>query len=216
METKFTPEQLKRPALQGSGGDPAALRALRPLHRYMPHLSLLGDERDSPRGRIYLIKSMLEGKASPKQVRPHLDRCLSCYSCMTTCPSGVDYMHLSDYARQHIESAAKRPPGDRIQAQGFEKDPAPSEAVPLGLALAQPPRGLSGAFLRDPASKRVAAMLELAPARARRARRFFNAANCQDEKAAPRAGGHAHGLRAKGAAPGDQRLHRTVPQLSWL
>ena len=69
-----------------------------------PTYVLLGDERDSPRGRIYLIKEMLEDDrpASPRS-QHHVDRCLSCLSCMTTCPSGVDYMHLVDHARAHIE-----------------------------------------------------------------------------------------------------------------
>ncbi len=68
-----------------------------------PTYVLLGDERDSPRGRIYLIKDMFERKTAPKaEVRHHVDRCLSCLSCMTTCPSGVDYMHLVDMARGHL------------------------------------------------------------------------------------------------------------------
>ena len=75
-----------------------------------PTYVLLGDERDSPRGRIYMIKDMLENArpASAPVVR-HLDRCLSCLSCMTTCPSGVDYMHLIDHARAHIEQTHVRP-----------------------------------------------------------------------------------------------------------
>ena len=70
-----------------------------------PTFLLLGDELDSPRGRIYLIKDMLEKDrpADAKTVK-HIDRCLSCLSCMTTCPSGVDYMHLVDHARVHIET----------------------------------------------------------------------------------------------------------------
>ncbi|MDP3162852.1 MAG: 4Fe-4S dicluster domain-containing protein, partial [Reyranella sp.] len=69
-----------------------------------PTFVLLGDERDSPRGRIYLIKSMIEDDRAPtaQEVR-HIDRCLSCLSCMTTCPSGVNYMHLVDHGRHHIE-----------------------------------------------------------------------------------------------------------------
>ena len=69
-----------------------------------PTYVLLGDELDSPRGRIYLIKEMLEHDApATKDVVTHIDRCLSCLSCMTTCPSGVHYMHLVDHARVHIE-----------------------------------------------------------------------------------------------------------------
>lgn len=75
----------------------------------------LGDELDSPRGRIYLIKDMLEHDrpADPLTVK-HLDRCLTCLSCMTTCPSGVDYMHLVDHARAHVERTYRRPLVDRL------------------------------------------------------------------------------------------------------
>ena len=80
-----------------------------------PTYLLLGDERDSPRGRIYMIKDMLEsgGAAKPATVR-HIDRCLSCLSCMTTCPSGVDYMHLVDHARSHIAETHTRPAFERL------------------------------------------------------------------------------------------------------
>jgi len=76
---------------------------------------LLGDERDSPRGRIYFIKAMLEGDRAPSEseVR-HIDRCLSCLSCMTTCPSGVNYMHLVDHGRHHIETRYTRSLSDRL------------------------------------------------------------------------------------------------------
>src|SRR5579859_6118297 len=69
-----------------------------------PTYALLGDELDGPRGRIYLIKDMLENNRAPSErlVR-HIDRCLSCLACMTTCPSGVNYMHLVDQARHRIE-----------------------------------------------------------------------------------------------------------------
>ena len=75
-----------------------------------PTYQLLGDELDGPRGRIYLIKDMLENKkpANEKIVK-HIDRCLSCYSCMTTCPSGVNYMHLIDHGRKYIEKTYNRP-----------------------------------------------------------------------------------------------------------
>src|SRR5438046_4006401 len=80
-----------------------------------PTYVLLGDELDSPRGRIYLIKEMLEKNKPPtRQVVKHIDRCLSCLSCMTTCPSGVNYMHLVDEARVHIERTYRRPPFDRL------------------------------------------------------------------------------------------------------
>jgi len=79
-----------------------------------PTYVLLGDELDSPRGRIYLIKDMLENdKPATAKVVKHIDRCLSCLSCMTTCPSGVHYMHLVDHARRRIEETYRRPPFDR-------------------------------------------------------------------------------------------------------
>lgn len=83
-----------------------------------PTYLLLGDELDSPRGRIYLIKDMLENDrpADARTVR-HVDRCLSCLSCMTTCPSGVHYMHLVDHARAHIEQTYKRPLFERLLRQ---------------------------------------------------------------------------------------------------
>ena len=80
-----------------------------------PTYVLLGDELDSPRGRIYLIKEMLEKDQAPtKEVVKHIDRCLSCLSCMTTCPSGVNYMHLVDQARVRIEQRYQRPLAERL------------------------------------------------------------------------------------------------------
>ena len=80
-----------------------------------PTYQVLGDELDGPRGRIYMIKDMLENnKPANKKIVKHIDRCLSCYACMTTCPSGVNYMHLIDHGRKHIEKTYKRPLKDRI------------------------------------------------------------------------------------------------------
>ncbi len=80
-----------------------------------PTYQILGDELDSPRGRIYLIKDMLENNRVPdEKTVKHVDRCLSCLACMTTCPSGVHYMHLVDHAREYIEENYKRPLFDRI------------------------------------------------------------------------------------------------------
>src|SRR3954454_23228740 len=80
-----------------------------------PTYVLLGDELDSPRGRIYLMKNMLEqgGRVAPETVK-HIDRCLSCLSCLTTCPSGVNYMHLVDHGRRHIEEHYRRPLRERL------------------------------------------------------------------------------------------------------
>src|SRR5437868_5870660 len=80
-----------------------------------PTYVLLGDELDSPRGRIYLIKEMLEKNRPPtREVVKHIDRCLSCLACMTTCPSGVNYMHLVDQARVRIEKEYTRPLSERL------------------------------------------------------------------------------------------------------
>jgi len=80
-----------------------------------PTYVLLGDEDDSPRGRIYLVKDMLEkGEPARREVVKHIDRCLSCLGCMTTCPSGVHYMHLIDHARAHVENTHRRPFMDRL------------------------------------------------------------------------------------------------------
>src|SRR6202040_3105293 len=80
-----------------------------------PTYVLLGDELDSPRGRIYLIKEMLEhARPATADVVKHIDRCLSCLACMTTCPSGVHYMHLVDHARVHIQNTYDRPPAERL------------------------------------------------------------------------------------------------------
>lgn len=114
MQTRFLPEALQEPAMQASE---KILRTC--VHcgfctATCPTYLLLGDELDSPRGRIYMIKDMLErGQPATTGVVKHIDRCLSCLSCMTTCPSGVDYMHLVDHARAHVEATYKRPIADR-------------------------------------------------------------------------------------------------------
>ena len=80
-----------------------------------PTYQVIGDELDGPRGRIYLIKDMLENnKPANEKIAKHIDRCLSCYACMTTCPSGVNYMHLIDHGRNHVEETYKRPLFDRL------------------------------------------------------------------------------------------------------
>ncbi len=130
-----------------------------------PTYVLLGDELDSPRGRIYLIKEMLENeRPATKEVVKHIDRCLSCLSCMTTCPSGVHYMHLVDHAREHIEKTYKRPLGDRL-IRGLLAKVLPSPGL-FRLAVV-------GGWLGKPfvpalhalGLKRIAAMLRLTPVR---------------------------------------------------
>ncbi len=118
MRTAFAPDRLVDPDIQEAN---TILRKC--VHcgfclATCPTYMLLGDELDSPRGRIYLAKSMLEtdAPATPNVVK-HLDRCLTCQACMTTCPSGVDYVHLVDRARNHVEATYTRPLADRLLRQ---------------------------------------------------------------------------------------------------
>ena len=160
MQTNFTPEQLTDPATARSS---EILRAC--VHcgfctATCPTYAVLGDELDSPRGRIYLIKDMLENDrpADEKTVK-HIDRCLSCLSCMTTCPSGVHYMHLIDHARVHVEKTYKRPLMDRLLRWTLAKIlPYPNRfrMALLGAKIGRPFRHL----IPDP---RLRAMLEMAP-----------------------------------------------------
>jgi glycolate oxidase iron-sulfur subunit len=110
MQTRFTPDQLADPAMASSEGVIRKCVHCGFCTATCPTYALLGDELDSPRGRIYLIKDMLENqrKPGPETVK-HIDRCLSCLSCMTTCPSGVNYMHLVDHARAYIHQNYQRP-----------------------------------------------------------------------------------------------------------
>ncbi|MGF1561933.1 MAG: glycolate oxidase subunit GlcF [Geminicoccaceae bacterium] len=159
MQTNFSLAQLADPAIADSE---AILRKC--VHcgfctATCPTFVLLGDELDSPRGRIYLIKDMLENDrpADERTVR-HIDRCLSCLSCVTTCPSGVDYMHLVDHAREHIKKTYKRPFFDaalrRLLALILPY-PGRFRLAMLGAGLAKPLAPLFHGRLR--------AMLELAP-----------------------------------------------------
>ena len=129
-----------------------------------PTYVLLGDELDSPRGRIYLIKEMLEHDApATADVVTHIDRCLSCLSCMTTCPSGVHYMHLVDHARVHIEETYRRPLLDRMLRSVLAAVLPDNRRLRTALALARLARPLAPLF-QWVGLKPVAAMLRLAPA----------------------------------------------------
>src|SRR5579872_392638 len=163
MQTNFTAAQLADPDVSASE---KILRAC--VHcgfctATCPTYVLLGDELDSPRGRIYLIKDMLENeRPASVEVVKHIDRCLSCLACMTTCPSGVHYMHLVDHARVHIERTYRRPAGERL-LRGMLAQLMP---YPRRFRLA-----LAAAFLTKPLAPllsalgldRLAAMLRLAP-----------------------------------------------------
>ena len=128
-----------------------------------PTYVLLGDELDSPRGRIYLIKEMLEqGQPATRDVVKHIDRCLSCLACMTTCPSGVHYMHLVDHAREHIEKTYKRPLLDRAMRGLLARvltDPALFRLAVVAGKIARPLAPL----LRVAGLTRIAAMLRITP-----------------------------------------------------
>jgi glycolate oxidase iron-sulfur subunit len=129
-----------------------------------PTYVTLGNELDSPRGRIYLIKDMFEnGRRADREVVTHIDRCLSCLACMTTCPSGVDYMHLVDHARAHIEKTYKRPFFNRtIRSMLAMILPYPGR-FRAALKLARLGRPFAPLFRSVQALKPVAAMLEMAP-----------------------------------------------------
>ena len=160
MQTVFTDDQLKDPGIQRSN---EILRTC--VHcgfctATCPTYQVLGDELDSPRGRIYLIKDMLENNRVPdaKTVK-HIDRCLSCLACMTTCPSGVHYMHLIDHARAYIDKNYKRPFTDRALRWVLARIlpyPMRFRVALFGAKLARPFRGL----MPDP---RLRAMLDMAP-----------------------------------------------------
>ena len=150
MQTNFTPEQLRDPRL-----NEAEQILRRCVHCGLctatcPTYVLLGDERDSPRGRIYLIKEMLEqGKPASGPVQHHVDRCLSCLSCMTTCPSGVDYMHLVDLARAHIEETGQRSAKDKLMRRLLAAIVPHPERFRMALKLA-PLARRGGSCLRMP------------------------------------------------------------------
>ena len=164
MQTQFSPEQLL---------DPGVNEAEKILRKCVhcgfctatcPTYVTLGNELDSPRGRIYLIKDMLENnRPADEEVVRHVDRCLSCLSCMTTCPSGVNYMHLIDHARSHIEKTYKRPFMNRfLRGVLAQVLPYPGR-FRLALQLAKLGRPFASLFRKSDSLRPVAAMLDLAP-----------------------------------------------------
>ncbi|MCL4147944.1 UNVERIFIED_CONTAM: hypothetical protein GTU68_029941 [Idotea baltica] len=160
MQTTFTDDQLK------DSGTARANEILRTcVHcgfctATCPTYQVLGDELDSPRGRIYLIKDMLENERVPdEKTVKHIDRCLSCLACMTTCPSGVHYMHLVDHAREYIENTYKRPLSDRALRWVLARIlpyPMRFRVALLGAKIGRP-------FARLMPDARLRAMLEMAP-----------------------------------------------------
>ena len=160
MQTNFTPQQLTNP---GTARANEVLRAC--VHcgfctATCPTYQVLGDELDSPRGRIYLIKDMLENEREPdaKTVK-HIDRCLSCLACMSTCPSGVHYMHLVDHARAYIEEQYKRPFMDRALRSVLAQILPYPRRFRLALLAAK----IGRPFQKVIPDARLRAMLEMAP-----------------------------------------------------
>ena len=164
MQTNFTESQLEDPKIADAN---SILRNC--VHcgfctATCPTYTLLGDELDSPRGRIYLIKDMLENdRPATEQVVKHIDRCLSCLSCMSTCPSGVHYMHLVDQARAHIEETYERPLMDRLLRNVLALILPYPARFRIALRLAGLGRFAAPLFKLVPPLKPVGAMLELAP-----------------------------------------------------
>jgi glycolate oxidase iron-sulfur subunit len=172
MQTSFSARQLKNPRM--AEADKILRRCVHCgfCTATCPTYLLLGDERDSPRGRIYLMKEMFENerKAGP-EVQRHIDRCLSCLSCMTTCPSGVDYMHLVDHARVHIEETGQRNLKDRLMRALLAAVLPYPDRLRLALRAARFGKPLLG-LLRRLGLRELVAMLELAPAGLLRAATF--------------------------------------------
>jgi glycolate oxidase iron-sulfur subunit len=170
MKTAFRPAQLADPATASSEAIIRNCVHCGFCNATCPTYLLLGDERDGPRGRIYLIKNMLEnGRRPTQEVVEPLDRCLSCLSCVTTCPSDVDYGHLIDHARDYIERRYRRPLYDRmLRACLAFVLPHPSR-FRMALAGARAFKALLPRWRALPLPKSLIAMLELAPAKTPRA-----------------------------------------------
>jgi glycolate oxidase iron-sulfur subunit len=159
METAFTPEQMKVPAIAIANDILRKCVHCGFCTATCPTYVLLGDENDSPRGRIYMIKDMLEkAKPAPAKVVKHLDRCLTCLSCTSTCPSGVDYMHLIDHARTYVEQTHTRSLPDRllrVLLSFVVPNPAIFRLSLIGARLARPFKALLPGRLK--------AMIAMAP-----------------------------------------------------
>jgi glycolate oxidase iron-sulfur subunit len=161
MQTEFAPAQLADPETAASDKIIRKCVHCGFCTATCPTYLLLGDELDSPRGRIYLMKGMLErgGEPTPSEVK-HVDRCLSCLSCMTTCPSGVHYMHLVDHARAHIEANYRRPWHERL-TRAFLGALIPKPAL-FRAALRMAPLGRA---FRPLLPGKLKGMVEMAPGR---------------------------------------------------
>ena len=165
MQTSFSLTQLADPAIAVADKILRACVHCGFCQATCPTYVLLGDELDSPRGRIYLIKEMLEDdKPASREVVKHIDRCLSCLACMTTCPSGVHYMHLVDHARERIEKTYKRPLADRMLRAMLARVLTNAGKFRMAVVAGQIARPFAP-LLQGLGLKRLAAMLRLTPHR---------------------------------------------------
>jgi glycolate oxidase iron-sulfur subunit len=164
MQTHFTKDQLSDPATAASEAEIRRCVHCGFCTATCPTYVLLGDELDSPRGRIYLMKDMLENDRQPTaEVVKHIDRCLSCLSCVTTCPSGVNYAHLVDHARAYIEERYRRPWLDRFYRALLAAVLPHPKRFRAALELARLGRFAAPMLRSIAAFKPLAAMLDLAP-----------------------------------------------------
>lgn len=170
METRFTEEQLANPPIKRAN---EILRTC--VHcgfclATCPTYQVLGDELDSPRGRIYLIKDMLEtGRPADEKTVKHIDRCLSCLACMSTCPSDVHYMHLVDYAREYIEETYKRPLTDRLLRKMLKVMMTNQKLFGLSLLFSRFAKPFAS-FMPD---RRLRTMLSLSPSGIKKAEEYI-------------------------------------------
>src|SRR5271156_900060 len=156
MQTHLSPEFERSPEAQAAA---AILRKC--VHcgfcnATCPTYQLLGDELDGPRGRIYLIKQVLEGAAVTRSTQQHLDRCLTCLNCQTTCPSGVEYGHLVDIGRKFVEERVERSPVDKAVRWSLREGLTSSWFAPA-LRLGQALRPLLPRILKNKVPARISA-----------------------------------------------------------
>jgi glycolate oxidase iron-sulfur subunit len=163
MQTHFSEIQLQDPEIAEANGILRSCVHCGFCTATCPTYVLLGDELDSPRGRIYLIKQMLEeDRPATATDAKHIDRCLSCLACMTTCPSGVNYMHLIDTARVHVEETYRRPLGETLLRHGLAFLMPRTRLFRYAMALAGLLSPLAP-LLTAVGASRVAAALALSP-----------------------------------------------------
>jgi glycolate oxidase iron-sulfur subunit len=164
MQTNFASELLAQPAMAASEAEIRKCVHCGLCAATCPTYVLLGDELDSPRGRIYLMKDMLENARKPSaEVVKHIDRCLSCLACVTACPSGVNYMHLIDHARAYIAKHYRRPWRERMMIALLSATLPHPRRFRFALTLARWARPLAPMLAKSPALRPLSEMLALAP-----------------------------------------------------